>query len=92
MQAELPSLWPSPSAILVTLGEGELGGAIQGEREKKEREKPFLKNHSGVHANLRQLLMLNSNIKDLLCLPAPPPPPPPQNCEKTRSWWAANKN
>ena len=42
-----------------------------------KKKKSFLKDRSGLNANLRQLLMRNNNIKDLLSLPAPPPPPPP---------------
>lgn len=57
-------------------------------------KKPFLKDRSGLHANLRQLLVLNNSIKGRLSLPAPHPlhHHHRKNCEKTKSWWAANKN
>ena len=57
------------------------------------RGEPFLKDCSGLHANLRQLLMLN-NTSRAYCpfLPLPLLHHRRKNCEKTKSWWAANKN
>lgn len=65
MQAELPFLWLCPLAL----------SSLQGGKKFWGKKKPFLKDRSGLNANLRQLLMGNNNIKDLLSLPAPPPPP-----------------
>lgn len=54
------------------------GQSPEGDTDRGREGGPFLKDRSGLHANLRQLLMLNNNIKGLRSLPAPPPPPPPQ--------------
>lgn len=70
MQGELPFLWLCPLGLSSLQGEKKFWG------EKKTKQL-FLKDRSGLNANLRQLLMGNNNIKDLLSLPAPPPPPPP---------------
>lgn len=68
-QAELPCLWLfSPD---LRLPGKEHWGAEGGGGAWNKRRKILLKNSSGLNANLRQLLMLNNNIKDLLSLPAP---------------------
>ena len=72
MQGELPFLWLCPLGL----------SNLQGKKKKfwvgkKKTKQLFLKDRSGLNANLRQLLMGSNNIKDLLSLPAPPPPPPP---------------